>query len=210
MHSRMVNKTRYDDSGKPIKQISFTVKSLGGNLSEKQFTIVKRNFRSSTKLLSLDSTILIDELTAETRAVHGSVQVGFVPNPEPTCENRVNGLTTRHRPSTTSGRVGSIFGRQRLGWLASVWVWIIGSSSKSPHQAQIWAKITRSKQKSKKNHNIKLRFERRSPDLSKNPHIKFRFEWKFLLMPDLRKIEAKARVNPSKIFISPSNLSKKT
>ena len=48
-----INKTRYDDPGKPMKQISFTVKNLGsgGNLLEKQSTIVKRSFRSSTKLL---------------------------------------------------------------------------------------------------------------------------------------------------------------
>ena len=61
-----INKTRYDDSGKPMKQTSFTVKNLGGNLSEKQFTIVKRSFRSSTIPFSLDSTIPVDKLTAET------------------------------------------------------------------------------------------------------------------------------------------------
>ena len=61
-----VNKTRYDDPRKPMKQNSFTVKNLGGNLPEKQFTIVKRSFRFSTKPLSLDFTILIDELTVET------------------------------------------------------------------------------------------------------------------------------------------------
>ena len=60
------NKTRYDDLGKPMKQTSFIVKNLGGNLPKKQSTIVKRSFRSSTKPLSLDSTILVDELTAET------------------------------------------------------------------------------------------------------------------------------------------------
>ena len=65
MHSRKVNKTRYDDSGKPMKQTSFIVKNLGENLLEKQFTTVKRNFRSSTKPLSLNSTIPIDELTVE-------------------------------------------------------------------------------------------------------------------------------------------------
>ena len=64
MHSGKVNKTRYDDLRKPMKQTSFTVKNLGRNLPKKQFTIVKRSFRSSTKLLSLNSTILIDELTA--------------------------------------------------------------------------------------------------------------------------------------------------
>ena len=66
MHSGIVNKTKYDDSRKSIKQSSFTVKNLEGNLPEKQFTIVKRSFKSSTKPLSVDSTILIDELIAET------------------------------------------------------------------------------------------------------------------------------------------------
>ena len=66
MHSGIVNKTRYDDPRKPMKQTSFTVTNLGGNLLEKQFTIVKRSFRSSTKPLSLDYTIFVDELTAET------------------------------------------------------------------------------------------------------------------------------------------------
>ena len=66
MHCGIVNKIRYDHLGKPIKQTNFTVKNLKGNLPEKQFTIVKRSFRYSTKLLSLDFTIPIDELTAET------------------------------------------------------------------------------------------------------------------------------------------------
>ena len=65
-YSGKVNKTRYDDPGKPIKQTNFTIKNLGGNLPEKQFTIVKRSFRSSTKPLSLDFTIPVDELTVET------------------------------------------------------------------------------------------------------------------------------------------------
>ena len=49
-----------------MKQTSFTVKNLEGNLPEKQSTIVKRSLRSSTKPLSLDSTIPVDELIAET------------------------------------------------------------------------------------------------------------------------------------------------
>ena len=61
-----MNKTRYDNLGKPMKQTIFTVKNLGGNLPEKKSTIVKRSFKSSTKPLSLDSTIPIDELTEET------------------------------------------------------------------------------------------------------------------------------------------------
>ena len=64
--SGKINKTRYDDLEKPMKQTNFTVKNLGENLPKKQSTIVKRSFRSSTKPLSLDSTIPIDELTAET------------------------------------------------------------------------------------------------------------------------------------------------
>ena len=50
MPSGIVNKTRYDDPGKSMKQTSFTVKNFwgGGDLSKKQFTIVKRSFKSST------------------------------------------------------------------------------------------------------------------------------------------------------------------
>ena len=53
MHSEKLNKTRYDDPGKSIKKTSFIVKNLGGNLPENQSTIIKRNFRSRTKPLSL-------------------------------------------------------------------------------------------------------------------------------------------------------------
>ena len=66
MHSRKVNKTKYGDPGKPMKQTSFIVKNLGGNLPKKQSTIEKRSFRSSTKILSLDSTIPVDELAVKT------------------------------------------------------------------------------------------------------------------------------------------------
>ena len=64
--SGKINNTRYDDLGKPMKPTSFTVKNLGGNRPEKQSTIVNRSFKSSTNSLSLDCTIPIDELTAET------------------------------------------------------------------------------------------------------------------------------------------------
>ena len=49
MYNEIVNKTRYDDPRKPMKQTSFIVKNLGRNLPEKQSTIIKRSFRSSTK-----------------------------------------------------------------------------------------------------------------------------------------------------------------
>ena len=65
MHNGIVNKTRYDDLGKLMKQTSFTVKNLRRNIPEKQFIIVERSFRSSTKHLSLDSTTPVDELTAK-------------------------------------------------------------------------------------------------------------------------------------------------
>ena len=66
MHNKKVNKIRYNDPRKPMKQISFIVKNLEGNLLEKQSTIIKRSFRSSTKPLFLDSTIPVDEFTAKT------------------------------------------------------------------------------------------------------------------------------------------------
>ena len=65
-YSGKINKTRYDDPRKPMKPTSFTVKNPGGNLPKKKSTIVKRSFRSNTKPLSLDFTIPVDELTAET------------------------------------------------------------------------------------------------------------------------------------------------
>ena len=49
-----------------MKQTSFTIKNLGTNLPKKQSTIIKRSFRFSTKPLSVDSTIPVVELTAET------------------------------------------------------------------------------------------------------------------------------------------------
>ena len=64
--AKKINKIKYNDPGKSMKQTSFTVQNLGGNLPEKQSTILKRNFRSSTKPLSLDSIILVDELIVET------------------------------------------------------------------------------------------------------------------------------------------------
>ena len=66
MHNEKLNQTRYDNPGKLMKQTNFTVKNLGGNFPEKQSTIIKRSFRSSTKLLSLDSTTPVDEFTVET------------------------------------------------------------------------------------------------------------------------------------------------
>ena len=65
MQRNKINKTRYDDPRKPMKQTNFIVKNLGRNLLEKQSTIVKRSFRFNTKPLSLDSTIPVDELIVE-------------------------------------------------------------------------------------------------------------------------------------------------
>ena len=45
MHSGIVNKTRYDDLGKPIKQTSFIVKNLRVKLPKKQSTIIKKKFQ---------------------------------------------------------------------------------------------------------------------------------------------------------------------
>ena len=62
----MVNKTKYDDLRKPMKQTSFIVKNLERNFPKKQSIIIKRSLRSSTKPLSLDFTIPVDELTTKT------------------------------------------------------------------------------------------------------------------------------------------------
>ena len=64
--NRKVNKTRCDNQRKLMKQTSFIVKNLVGNLPKKQSTIVKRSFGSSIKSLSLDSTIPVGELIVET------------------------------------------------------------------------------------------------------------------------------------------------
>ena len=42
MHNGIVNKIRYDDPGKLMKQTSFTVKNLGGNLPKNQSTIERK------------------------------------------------------------------------------------------------------------------------------------------------------------------------
>ena len=44
MHSEKLNKTRYDDPGKPMKQTSFTVKNLGGKPSQKAIHYNKEKF----------------------------------------------------------------------------------------------------------------------------------------------------------------------
>ena len=64
--SGKINKTRYYDLGKPMKPTGFIVKNLEGSLPKKKSTIVKRSFKSSTKPLSVDSPIPIDELIVET------------------------------------------------------------------------------------------------------------------------------------------------
>ena len=72
MYNRIVNKTRYDNLEKLMKQTSFTVKNLGENLSKNQSTIIKRSFRSNTKPLSLDSTIPVDDLSFFTNGIFKS------------------------------------------------------------------------------------------------------------------------------------------
>ena len=45
MHNRKVNKIRYDDSGKPMKQTSFTVKKVEGKPSRKAIYYSKEKFK---------------------------------------------------------------------------------------------------------------------------------------------------------------------
>ena len=42
--SGKINKTRYDDPGKPMKQTSFTIKKLGGKPFRKEFNYSKEKF----------------------------------------------------------------------------------------------------------------------------------------------------------------------
>ena len=49
MHNRIVNKIRFNDLGKPMKQTSFTVKKPGGKPSKIQSTIVKKSFKIQYK-----------------------------------------------------------------------------------------------------------------------------------------------------------------
>ena len=44
MHSGIVNKTRYDDSEKPMKQTNFTVKKPGEKPSQKAIHYNKKKF----------------------------------------------------------------------------------------------------------------------------------------------------------------------
>ena len=53
MHNGIVNKTRYDDLGKLMKQTSFTVKNWRGNLLKNQSTIIKRSLWKSYKTFVL-------------------------------------------------------------------------------------------------------------------------------------------------------------
>ena len=45
MHNKIVNKTRYDDPGKLMKQTSFTVKNPGGKPSQKKIHYSKEKFQ---------------------------------------------------------------------------------------------------------------------------------------------------------------------
>ena len=48
-----------------------------------------------------------NNMITQDRAVHGSVRVGFVPNPQPTRSDRVEKFQTRHWPRKATDRVGS-------------------------------------------------------------------------------------------------------
>ena len=98
--SGKINKTSYDDPGKPMKQTSFKVKNPGGNLPEKQSTIAKRSFRSSTKPLSIDFTIPIDKLTAEAFYHFRTFELFNIWMPPFWCTNRSTWLTNCADPST--------------------------------------------------------------------------------------------------------------
>ena len=45
MHSEIINKKRYDDPEKPMKQTSFIVKKLGGKIFRKAIHYSKEKFQ---------------------------------------------------------------------------------------------------------------------------------------------------------------------
>ena len=54
------------------------------------------------------------------RGVHGSVRVGFVPNPRPTRRTRVKNVLTRRRPARESDWSGRFFARNTVGSVETV------------------------------------------------------------------------------------------
>ena len=117
-----------------------------------------------------------------TRGVHGSVRVGFVPNPELTRSHRVGSWTTRYRPLTISGRVGSSSGGQRSGRSKSEWVSTSRSSSNlrwkslnlrriSPNLRCIFAGSVDFSSDLCDNHWIEARKTTSSPNLNENFHL---------------------------------------
>ena len=54
------------------------------------------------------------------RGVHGSVRVGFVPNPRPTRRTRVENVLTRRRPARESDQSGRFFARNTVGSVETV------------------------------------------------------------------------------------------
>ena len=116
------------------------------------------------------------------RGVHESVRVGFMPIPKPTRSHRVGHWTTRCRPPTTSGQVGSGFGGQRSGRSKSEWV---STSRSSPNlhrkslnlrriSRNLWCIFARSVDFFSDlcdNHDIEARKTTSSPDLNENFHL---------------------------------------
>ena len=111
------------------------------------------------------------------RGIHGSVRIGFVPNPEPTRSHWVGGWTTSRRSPKTLGRVRLGSGGQRSGRLKSEWVSTTRSSlnlhRKSPNLHRIspnlhwicwffFGFMWQPRDQSKKDH-LKPKFERELP-----------------------------------------------
>ena len=116
------------------------------------------------------------------RGIHGSVRVGFVPNPEPTRSHWVGGWTTRRRSPTTLGRVRSGSGGQRSGRLKSEWVSTSRSSLNlhrkspnlhriSPNLCWIFVGSVDFSLDLCDNHGIEARKTTSSPNLNENFHL---------------------------------------
>ena len=86
---------------------------------------------NSQLLTKIPERCVVEFSSIDIRAVHGSGQVGFGPNPDSTRLNRVIKITTRNRPDIWDRPGGS--GHQLIGSDWSVWrVWA---------WASIWAEF---------------------------------------------------------------------
>ena len=108
-------------------QVVTSIRNLTKSFSLSRNTNLQLNPYPNTQLnlyysgnLSLDTRIPVRDKPMCTRGVHGSVRVGFVPNPIPTRRTRVENVLTRRRPARESDRSGRFFAGNTVGSVETV------------------------------------------------------------------------------------------